>query len=68
MNDFQKAIELVRVFFDGNVEMALSWFITPNPLLGDVEPFDMVALDGSCPKLLRFIEHTLEENKPEESK
>lgn len=45
---------------DGKV---LEWFRTPNPGLGQVSPFEMVAM-GRSEKLERFIDNAIEESKP----
>lgn len=51
----------VREFFDHDGKAAL-WMGTPNPLLGDVSPNDMLAA-GREEKLLRFVVGALAENE-----
>lgn len=63
MTDFDTAIQLVTDFFNGDKDKLLLWFTTPNPLLGNVTPIAMVEADHSCPKLLKFIQTQLSENK-----
>jgi uncharacterized protein (DUF2384 family) len=53
---------LVWGFFGDDVKTQL-WIRTPNPMLGDISPRDMLRL-GRYKKLLRFITQALEENKP----
>ena len=53
--------ELVFNFFQDN-EKAKTWFETPNPLLGNTIPLDMIRM-LRISKLLKFVENLLEENK-----
>lgn len=48
--------------FDGDVAKAATWFLTRNPLLGDVSPRDMVRL-GRYERLRRFIINALRERE-----
>jgi hypothetical protein len=50
---------LVFQFFDDDVKTRL-WFQTPNPVLGNVSPRDMIRL-GRYNKLLRFVTVAMEE-------
>ncbi len=50
--------EKVEKFFGGDMEKTRLWFKTPNPLLGDVSPDDMISLHKTA-KLLAFIEEAL---------
>jgi antitoxin Xre/MbcA/ParS-like protein len=50
---------LVYQFFGNEVKTKL-WLQTPNPLLGDVSPRDMLRL-GRYNKLLRFVTQAMEE-------
>ncbi len=45
---------LVAEFFAGNTVKTTLWFKTPNPLLGDASPGDMIRL-GQHDKLRRFV-------------
>lgn len=59
--EWATAINLVANFFaDG--DKAMLWFQTPNPLLGNMTPRDMIRV-GRFKKLLKFIQTALEENK-----
>ena len=51
---------LVAEHFDGNAEKASLWFKTPNPMLGNVSPRDMIRY-GRFTKLQRFIAGALGE-------
>jgi uncharacterized protein (DUF2384 family) len=59
--EWATAINLVANFF-GNGEKAILWFQTPNPLLGNMTPRDMIRV-GRFKKLLKFIQTALEENR-----
>jgi hypothetical protein len=50
----------VATTFDGDVAKAATWFLTRNPLLGDVSPRDMIRL-GRYERLRRFIIDALRE-------
>lgn len=51
---------LVFDFFQNDV-MTQLWFKTPNPMLGNVSPRDMIRF-GRYHKLLRFVTQAMEEN------
>ena len=50
---------LVFQFFQDDVRTKL-WLQTPNPMLGNVSPRDMIRF-GRYTKLLRFVTHAMEE-------
>jgi hypothetical protein len=50
---------LVFQFFNDDVKTKL-WFQTPNPMLGNISPRDMIRL-GRYNKLLRFVTQAMEE-------
>jgi len=50
---------LVFQFFNDDMKTKL-WFQTPNPMLGNVSPRDMIRL-GRYNKLLRFVTQAMEE-------
>lgn len=56
----REIVTRVREFFAHDGKAAL-WMETPNPLLGDVSPNDMLAA-GREEKLLRFVVGALAEN------
>jgi uncharacterized protein (DUF2384 family) len=56
------ALNLVAQFFNDEQKTVL-WFRTPNPLLGDMTPRDMIRV-GRFRKLVRFIQTALSENEP----
>ena len=56
------ALNLVAQFFKDEHKTVL-WFRTPNPLLGDLTPRDMIRV-GRFRKLVRFIQTALSENAP----
>jgi hypothetical protein len=53
---------LVFQFFQDDVKTKL-WLQTPNPMLGNVSPRDMLRF-GRYAKLLRFINQAMEEGRP----
>ena len=53
----KECIDLVSEFFKDNSKTEL-WFNTPNPMLGDVRPYDMIIL-GRTARLLKFIREQL---------
>jgi uncharacterized protein (DUF2384 family) len=55
------ALNLVAQFFRDEQKTVL-WFKTPNPLLGDIAPRDMIII-GRFKKLRQFILQALSENK-----
>lgn len=54
--------ELVAGFFGGDAAKTALWFDTPNPLLGQIKPNDMIKLRRT-PMLLRVIREQLAENE-----
>lgn len=55
------ALNLVANFFKDEKKTVM-WFRTPNPLLGDIAPRDMIRV-GRFKKLLRFIQTALNESQ-----
>jgi hypothetical protein len=55
------ALNLVAQFFRDEQKTVL-WFKTPNPLLGDIAPRDMIKI-GRFKKLRQFILQALSENE-----
>lgn len=52
---------LLRGFFDGREEIVDLWLATPNPLLGNLKPVDLMSFNAK--KLLDIVSSQLEENK-----
>ena len=52
---------LVAEFFDGDTTKTASWFRTPNPMLGDLSPRDMIRY-GRYKRLQKFVLQAREEN------
>lgn len=52
---------LVQEFFKDEPHKAALWFNTPNPMLGDIRPLDMIKL-GRVNKLYQFIKDASEGN------
>ncbi len=62
LTEWAVALNLVAQFF-GDEQKTVLWFKTPNPLLGDITPRDMIRI-GRFKKLRRFILNALSENEP----
>ena len=60
-SEWASLLNLVESYFRNPHKTAL-WFKTPNPLLGNVKPRDMIRL-GRFSKLQTFILNSLDENK-----
>lgn len=54
--------EIYKVQCHAAQEKALTWFKTPNPLLGDVRPIDMIR-SGRGEKLCKWIDQTIREGE-----
>ncbi len=55
-------MNLVAQFFEGNAEKTTLWFVTPNPMFGNISPRDLIRF-GKYKKLLKFILDARDENK-----
>ncbi|HKT89888.1 MAG TPA: hypothetical protein VJQ59_15705 [Candidatus Sulfotelmatobacter sp.] len=62
IREWAVALNLVAQFFQDQQKTIL-WFSTPNPLLGDMTPRDMIKI-GRFRKLCRFIQTAIAENQP----
>jgi hypothetical protein len=62
LREWAVALNLVAQFFKDEQKTVL-WFKTPNPLLGDITPRDMIKI-GRFKKLRKFILNALSENEP----
>lgn len=54
---------LVAGYFDGDIGKTALWFRTPNPMLGDIPPRDMIRF-GRYKRLLKFVTEARETNWP----
>jgi hypothetical protein len=63
MTELQECRAIVNRFFDGDAEKIKAWWYTPNPLLGDVKPAEMVGR-GREEKLLKVIKSWQEGELP----
>ena len=61
IQEWAVALNLVAQFFRDEQKTVL-WFKTPNPLLGDIAPRDMIKI-GRFKKLRQFILQALAENE-----
>ena len=63
LEEIGNIINLTASFFEGDLRKTALWFKTPNPLLGDVSPRDMIRY-GRYDKLRKFILNALAGNNP----
>lgn len=63
VSEWGVALNLVGNFFK-NQQKTVLWFKTPNPMLGNVTPRDMIRM-GRFKKLMVFIQTALKENETE---
>jgi uncharacterized protein (DUF2384 family) len=61
VQEWALALALVAQYFRDEYKTIL-WFKTPNPLLGNISPRDMIRI-GRFKKLYRFIQNALAENE-----
>jgi hypothetical protein len=62
VREWAVALSLVAQYFK-NEHKTVLWLKTPNPLLGNITPRDMIRV-GRFKKLSRFIQNALGENEP----
>ena len=62
ISEWAIVLNMVAQFFRDERKTIL-WFMTPNPLLGDMTPRDMIRI-GRFKKLHKFIFNALSENEP----
>lgn len=60
----QDSWDLVHAYFSDK-DKARLWFVTPNPLLGNISPYTMILL-GRGEKLVKFIENQLYQNRKDD--
>lgn len=58
---YEKAFNLIVEFFNDDKDKAMKWYMTRNPLLGNIAPFEMIK-QGRGRKLVQFIEVSIAEN------
>lgn len=64
IEEIANVIELVAQFFDGDAARTALWFKTPNPMLGNISPRDMIRY-GRYERLRRFVVDALDESASE---
>jgi len=62
MREWANVLNLIAEYFNGNERKTTLWFTTPNPLLGNITPRDMIRF-GRYRKLFKFIFNSLSENR-----
>jgi hypothetical protein len=60
-DDQKKIMDLIMEFFKQDIVKTCNWFMTVNPLLGNIAPVVMLKL-GRTDKLLKLIQSLKEEN------
>lgn len=63
LEEIGNIINLTASYFGGDLIKTSTWFKTPNPLLGDVSPRDMIRY-GRYDKLRKFILNAIAGNNP----
>lgn len=58
----KKIMDLIMEFFKQDIVKTCTWFMTANPLLGNIAPVVMLRM-GRTEKLLKFIQSLKEENQ-----
>jgi len=59
-------LNLVAQYFQGDAKRTVLWFLTPNPLLGNITPRDMIRF-GRSQKLFKFVWEAVRESAPKAS-
>ena len=59
--EWATTINLVNTYFQDS-EKTMIWFNTPNALLGEFTPKDLIRM-GKSKRLLKFVRNALDENK-----
>lgn len=62
LSQIANIVNLVAEYFEGDPRKTALWFRTPNPLLGEISPRDMIRI-GRYKKLLGFITEAREANQ-----
>ena len=62
IREWATLLNLVAEHFHGDGKKTASWFITLNPILGNVTPRDMIRF-GRYRKLFKFVVNAMAENK-----
>lgn len=58
---YAKAFETILEFFQYDKDKALAWYMSPNPGLSNMTPFEMIKI-GRGQKLMSFITASISEN------
>jgi len=66
LEEIASICNMVAGFFDGDSTKTAMWFKTPNPMLGEVTPKDMVRL-GRYDKLRKFVISALVEHRKDQA-
>lgn len=62
LREWATLLNLVAEHFQGDTQKTTLWFTTPNPLLGNVTPRDMIRF-GRFKKLFAFVLNAIAENR-----
>jgi uncharacterized protein (DUF2384 family) len=59
---YANAFKEILDFFHGDKDKAIAWYMSPNVLLGNTSPFEMIK-NGRGQKLMKFIRSCMDENR-----
>ena len=62
LREWATLLNLVAEHFQGDAQKTALWFTTPNPLLGNISPRDMIRF-GKSKKLFKFVVNALAGNR-----
>jgi len=62
LDQIANIISLVAEYFEGDIRKTALWFKTPNPLLGNISPRDMIRF-GRYERLSKFVQQARQANE-----
>jgi len=60
---YQKVYDLILEHFNGDKDKTLRWYMSANPSLGGISPYEMIKKGGGA-KLMKWIKSALAGNFP----
>ena len=61
-DEMHEIVSLIQEHMKWSLDEALLWMDTPNPLLGNVSPMEMIEV-GRGYKVMKFVKTAIDENK-----
>lgn len=58
---YEKAFNEILEYFNYDKDKTIKWYMTKNPLLGNISPFEMIK-NGNGQKLMKWIRGQLQGN------